>query len=102
MVSTIHQNASRKALPAASIGNSLLLPLAAAFHLNVAFWVLVVTNFVLMQAIWITQLLRGVKWGRVDWGWRLAFWPVPLVAFGLLGTGSYAIWESQLTSVLPS
>ena len=104
MVGTLKQNASTKALPLASIGNSLLLllPLAAALQFNVAFWVLVGTNFVLMHAIWIGQLLRGATWSSVNWGWRLSLWPLPLVAFGLLGTGSYFIWERQLTSVFPS
>ena len=84
------------------MANSLLLPLAAALHYNVAFWVLVLSNFVLMHAIWITQIIRRKSWSSVDRGWHLYRWPLPMVAFALLGLGSYFIWETQLTSVFPA
>jgi len=93
--------ASPKGLARASIANSLLLPVAAALHFNVTFWLLVVTNFLLFHAIWITQL-PFKKWSRVDWGWHVYWWPLPLVAFAVLGNLSLAFWEAQLLSVFPS
>ena len=93
MVSKPNGNVSAKALPAASIANSLLLPVAAALHFNDAFLVLVVTNFVLMHAIWMVPIfIRNKSWSDVDWGWHVHRWPLPLVAFALFGTGSYAFW----------
>ncbi len=57
---------------------------AAALQLNVTFWVLVVTNFVLMHAIWLVQLARRRNWSAVDFG--LAKWP--LIAFAVLGNAA--------------
>ena len=102
MISTRPKNAQARGLAAASILNSLLLPVAAASHFNVTFWALVITNFVLMHSIWMTQLPRVKSLRNVDWGGRGSHWPLPLLAFGLLGTGSYAIWETELASVFPS
>jgi len=94
---------SAKALPVSSITNSILLPVAAALHFNATFWVLVVTNFVLMHAIWILPVAFGHKsWSDVDWGWHLSRWPLPLAAFAAFGSGSYAIWGTQLDSVFPN
>lgn len=93
---------SAKALAGASILNSLLLPFAAALHFNVAFWALVVTNFVLFHAIWVTQLVRVKRWDEVNWGWHVYRWPLPLVAFSLLGCSSIALWETELMSVFPT
>ena len=83
----------------ASIANSLLLPLSAALHLNVTFWILVVTNFLLMHAIWISQVVRVRRWDRADFG-PVFIWS--LAAFAVLGNLSLAIWESQLTAIFPN
>ena len=100
---TTHANARpAKVIAGASIANSLLLPVVAAVHFNIAFWTLVVSNFMLFHAIWVTQLVRLRRWEKVDWGWTIYRWPLALIAFALLGTVSYAIWETQLDSVFPS
>jgi len=93
---------SAKTFAGASILNSLLLPIAAALHFNVSFWVLGVTNFVLFHAIWLHQLVRLRGWSRVDWGWSIYRWPLALVAFAVAGNLSYILWEAELTSVFPS
>ncbi len=98
MATAERDNAIGKQFGWASIANSLLLPLSAALHLNVTFWILVVTNFLLMHAIWISQVVRVRRWDRADFGpvfrWSLA-------AFAVLGNLSLAIWESQLTAIFP-
>ena len=100
MASARTQDATAKGFAVASTVNSFLLPLAAALHFNVAFWILVATNFALFHAIWVSQLIRLKSWKRVDWGWHLFRWP--LVAFALLGNLSLALWGSQLLGVFPS
>ena len=66
MATAERDNAIGKRFGWASIANSLLLPLSAALHLNVTFWILVVTNFLLMHAIWISQVVRVRRWDRAD------------------------------------
>jgi hypothetical protein len=66
--------------------------------LDVTFWVLVVTNFVLMHGVWVTQLAQFNSWKRIDWA------PVkwPLIAFAVLGNLSLFLLEEQLLAVFPS
>jgi hypothetical protein len=82
----------------ASIVNSLLLLPAAALHLNVTFWVLVVTNFALMHAVWLDQLVRRREWSAVDF--RLVKWP--LLAFALMGNAALLLWGERLFAVFPA
>lgn len=75
-----------------SFANSLLLVPIAAFGFGEAFWVLVVTNFTLMHAVWISQLGprgngRKVDFGAIKW---------PLVAFAGMGNFSLFVWGDQL------
>ena len=95
MVTTQTDNATAKHLGRASIVNSILLPTAAAFQLNVTFWVLVVTNFVLLHAIWLTQFVQRRIWHEVDFG--SAKWP--LIAFVVLGNLALLLWSEGLLSV---
>jgi hypothetical protein len=81
-----------------SVVNSFLLPTTAALHFNVAFWALVMTNFLLMHTVWLSQLVRFRNWQKVDFG--LAKWP--LVAFAVLGNLSWLVWDEQLLSSFPS
>jgi hypothetical protein len=82
----------------ASIVNSLLLLPAAALQLDVTFWVLGVTNFALMHAIWLDQLVRRKEWAAVDFG--LVKWP--LIAFAVLGNGALLLWDERLFGVFPA
>lgn len=63
------ENTSAKHWARASIVNSLLLFTAAALQLNATFWVLVVTNFALLHAVWLVQLVRRRHSGAVDSGY---------------------------------
>ncbi len=98
MASTHMESAAAKRWGRASILNSLLLPAAAALHLDMTFRVLVCTNFVLMHAVWVSQLVRLKGWKRIDWA--VAKWP--LIAFAVLGNLSFLLWEEQLLAALPS
>jgi hypothetical protein len=98
MATTRPENVTAQPWGWASIANSLLLPAAAAAQLNVTFWVLVMTNFVLMHAVWITQLVRFRNWGKVNFG--LAKWP--LIAFGVLGNLALLLWAERLLAVFPT
>jgi len=93
MVASRTDNLVPKRWARASIANSLLLPVAAALHFNLAWWVLVVTNAVLMHAVWVSQLTRG-SWNAIDW----TPFKWPLIACGVLGNFSYFMWEKQLLS----
>jgi hypothetical protein len=66
-------------------------PAAAALHLDVTFWVL-------MHAVWVTQLVQFGSWKRIDWA--VVKWP--LIAFAVLGNLSLFLWEEQLLAVFPS
>ena len=92
------ENAVAKRWEQASIANSLLLPATAALHLNVTFWVLVLTNFLLMHGVWVAQLMRLRSWKGIDWA--VIRWP--LIAFAVLGNFSLLLWQDQLLSVFPS
>lgn len=92
------ESAAAKQWGRASIVNSFLLPVTAALHLDVMFWVLVLTNFVLMHAIWVSQLFRVNSWKRIDWA--PAKWP--LIAFAVLGNLTVLLWEERLLAVFPS
>ena len=75
-----------------SVANSLLLVPIAAFRIGEAFWVLVVTNFTLMHAVWISQLdprgnRRKIDFGAIKW---------PLVVFAGLGNFSLFVLGDQL------
>jgi hypothetical protein len=81
-----------------AVGTSQYRELAIAAHsrgtaFNLAWWVLVVTNAVLMHAVWVSQLTRG-SWNAIDW----ATFKWPLIACGVLGNFSYFMWEKQLLS----
>lgn len=78
-----------------SVVNSFLLPMAAAFQFNEVFWLLVITNFVLMHAVRISEIGRFREWRTLDF--RPFFWA--LVAFGVLGNLSLLLWEEQLLGV---
>jgi len=82
----------------ASIGSSLLLFAAAALQLDVTFWVLVCTNFVLMHAVWLTQFARHGSWEAIDF--RAVKWP--LVSFAALGNAALLLWGDQLLAVFPA
>ena len=79
-----------------SVANSLLLVPIAAFSFDEAFWALVITNFLLMHAIWISQLGHGGNWRKVDFG--ITKWP--LVAFAVMGNFSLLVWGDQLFPIL--
>ena len=98
MASADTQNEAAKQLARASILNSLLLPVVAVLQLNVTFWVLVLTNFVLMHAVWLVQVTQSRSGSRVDF--RLAKWP--LIAFALLGNATLLLWSGRLMSVFPA
>ena len=51
-----------------SVATSFLLVPIAAFGFGEAFWVLVVTNFTLMHAVWISQLGARGNRRKVDFG----------------------------------
>ena len=94
MGATDTANTAAKLWGRASILNSLLLPAAAALGLDVTFWVLVLTNFVAMHAIWLVQKRRGaVDFGLVKW---------PLIAFAVLGNAALLVWGERLLAVFPS
>jgi hypothetical protein len=82
----------------ASIVNSLLLIAAAALQLNVTFWVLAFTNFALMHAVWLVQLLRRREWGEVDFS--LVKWP--LIASAVLGNAALLLWGERLLAGFPA
>lgn len=100
VASTETQSATTKQLARASILNSSLLPVAAALQLNVTFWVLVMTNFVLIHAVWLSQLPRS----RTTSGTRVDFALVkrPLVAFAVLGNAALLLWGERLLAVFPA
>ena len=91
-------NTTAKHWGRASIANSLLLLAAAATQLNLTFWVLGVTNFALMHAVWLVQLVRRRDWGEVDF--RLMKWP--LIAFAVLGNAALLLWGERLLAVFPA
>ena len=95
MVSTPQHNTTAMHWMWASIVNSLLLPTAAAFHFDVPFWGLVVTNFFLMHAVWLTQLIQGKTRREID------LVPVrwSLVSFAGLGNLALLLWCNELLSV---
>jgi hypothetical protein len=68
MAAAQRANTTSKHWARASIVNSMLFVAAAALQLNVTFWVLVVTNFALMHAVWLVQLVRRREWSAVDFG----------------------------------
>ena len=90
-------NMTAKQWGRASILNSLLLLSAAALQLDVTFWVLVMTNFVLMHAIWIVQVTPRRNWSEFDFG--LMKWP--LIAFGGLAHLALLLWGERLLAVFP-
>lgn len=92
------QNRTAERFRWASIANSLLLPVSAALHFNLTFWILIGTNFLLLHGIWISQLIRLRSWDRLSWG-GIFLWP--LAAFAVLGNLTMALWENQLTSAFP-
>lgn len=94
MASVETKSATAKQLARASIVNSLLLPIAAGFQLNVTFWVLVMANFLLMHAVWVVQLSRRRR-TRIDFGLVKR----PLVAFGVLGNAALLLWGERLFAV---
>lgn len=98
MASAETQNATAKLLARASIANSLLLPIVTALQLNVTFWVLVMTNFMLMHAVWVIQLPQSRSGSKVDF--RLVKWP--LVAFAVLGNVALLLWGERLLAVFPA
>ena len=98
MVSAQTENAVAKQWARASIVSSVLLFSAAALHFDVTFWVLVLTNFVFMHAVWVTQLVQRRSWNAVDF--RLAKWP--LIAFGVLGNFAVLLWGERLSAVFPA
>jgi hypothetical protein len=91
-------NTGAKRWARASIVNSLLLPATAALQFGVTFWVLVVTNFVLMHAVWISQIRHFRDWRKLDF--RPFFWS--LVSFAVLGNLSLLLWGEQLLGVFPT
>lgn len=97
MVSAETQSATAKKLARASTVNSLLLPIVAAFRLNVTFWVLVMANFLLLHAVWAVQLPQK---GRTKVDFRLVRWP--LIAFGVLGNVALLLWGERLLAVFPA
>jgi hypothetical protein len=76
-----------------SIANSVLLPVTAALNSNVIFWMLVFTNFLLMHAVWLSQVVRNRE--HVDYS--LVRWP--LIAFATFGGAALSFWADRLFSV---
>jgi lipoprotein signal peptidase len=65
-----------------------MLPLAPALQLYVAWWMLGVTNFVLVHAVWVCQRKQEVI--------NTTPFKCALIAFGALGNLSFFMWERQL------
>ena len=93
---TYDETATGKRWARASIANSLLLLPTAALQFNVVFWVLVVTNFALMHAIWVVPVVR--RRAARDFRPFLS----ALIAFALLGNGALLMWGDRLLAVFPS